>query len=104
MDTVRDKGGVVCAAVDPNLVDSDACAFATWAMPVVEAKAHLSGNNVYMGPGVQVDYSSGLRTLTLQGGEDAEEGVPLDLTSEVRNGCLCRCQVGFFTSRSEGEG
>lgn len=75
----------MCASVDPNLVDSDACAFAQWAVPVVDAKAYLSGNNVYMGPGVKVDYSSGLRTLSLQGGDDAEEGVPLDLTAEVKS-------------------
>lgn len=84
MDALQNKGGVVCAAVDPSLVDSDACAYAQWAMPMDDAKAYLLEKGATLGPGVKVDYSSGLQMLSLQGGDDAEEGVALDLSEEVK--------------------
>lgn len=77
------KGGVVCAAVDTHLYSSNACLFAEDIdLPVGAPREALWGPGINLGPGVAVEASSGLRTLTLLG-EDAEKGEILDLSVEV---------------------
>lgn len=81
--TARNKGGVVCAAVDTHLYTSDACLFAEDIdLPLGAPREALWGAGINLGPGVAVETSSGLRTLTLVGG-DAEKGEILDLNVEV---------------------
>lgn len=77
------KGGVVCAAVDPELINSQACANADSALTVDPSRTWLLENAAGMGPGVTVDSSSGLKTLTLNG-DGTGEGAVLDLSVEVR--------------------
>lgn len=84
MQAVGKKGGVICAAVDPSLVSSEACYSASWALPAHAARESVRDNSASLGPGVTVDLSTGLRTLWLKGeGGDNGEAV-LDLTVEVR--------------------
>lgn len=81
--TVGNKGGVVCAAVDTHLYASDACLYAEDIdLPVGAPREALWGPEINLGPGVAVEASSGLRTLTLVG-EGAEKGEVLDLNVEV---------------------
>lgn len=65
-------------------MNSEACAVAEFALHADDAKLALREMSAAngMGPGVTVDSSSGLRTLTLSGG-DAREGAVLDLSVEV---------------------
>lgn len=82
VESVKASSTVVCASVDPSLFASDACYGAVSAGPAEGAKAMLSAKGASFGPGVVVDVSTGLRTLTLSAKEGGETAV-LDLTEEV---------------------
>lgn len=84
---VENKGGVVCAAMDSALSGSEACYSATWVLPPHMANDAME-DGISMGPGVEVDLSTGLKTLRLRsapGEKASNEEVVLDLGVEVRD-------------------
>lgn len=87
VEAVGRNGGVVCASLDSTLLYSEACAGAHLAMPTADPADPLWAKASRMGPGVVVDSSSGLKTLTLSKGDEGEEAV-LDMSVEVRNGLI----------------
>lgn len=63
----------MCASVDPALHDSETCHSASWALPLSAVREAVWDKDVSMGPGVELDASSELRTLRLKAGAEAHE-------------------------------
>lgn len=86
---MHSTGGVICAAVDPALGDTEACSPSTAGLLLRTPKgADHAGKAAAEGSlvGVAADTSSGLRTLVLSGAAEGEEDAAvLDLTVEVRD-------------------
>ncbi|CAN0537028.1 unnamed protein product, partial [Ectocarpus sp. 12 AP-2014] len=74
--------GVICAAVDPALGNTEACSSSGGLLEVAPADAALGEGS--SPTGVTVDTSSGLRTLVLSGADTGEEDAAvLDLTVDA---------------------